>query len=173
MSVDIETIVRSAMRRAYNYGQTYWQQADSESFSQQKKSDITAESFQLFIEETCALLAAHPVQPKPVAEIAEINGCKTVFFDKNLPVGTKLYCSSAHSDTQVARVPSKGDYIMSMLGAKISVDVSTCDGDAGNRIFATVEEFQEDGEDSIIFLAVEQSRNFVAQPTAAIDEKKE
>lgn len=46
-----------------------------------------------------------------------------------------------------------------MEGLKVSVDVSTCDDDAGHRIFATVEMVQ-DG----VLLAVEDHRNFAPNP---------
>lgn len=41
IAVDIE----QAMLRAFNFGQTYWQQADSESIRQQTKSDETKKKF--------------------------------------------------------------------------------------------------------------------------------
>ena len=54
MNEQIEEVVRTAMRRAYNLGQTYWQQADSEYTSQHKKADVTAGRFIELIDETCA-----------------------------------------------------------------------------------------------------------------------
>jgi len=48
--------LRAALKRAYNLGQIYWQQADSEYISQQDKSDITAETFRKLVEDTVALL---------------------------------------------------------------------------------------------------------------------
>lgn len=47
-----------ALRLAYSLGQTYWQQADSESYSQNKKADITKAKFEALIVESCAALAA-------------------------------------------------------------------------------------------------------------------
>ncbi len=47
-----ETIVLNALNRAYQLGQTYWQQADSESYSQNAKSDVTAEKFRKLRDET-------------------------------------------------------------------------------------------------------------------------
>ena len=49
-------LVRKALRRAWELGQTYWQQADSESLKQQAKSDQTREAFNALIEETCDAL---------------------------------------------------------------------------------------------------------------------
>lgn len=45
------------MRRAFNLGQTYWQQADSDSYSQNKKSDATLATFNALVEEACGALA--------------------------------------------------------------------------------------------------------------------
>jgi hypothetical protein len=41
-----------AMRRAYALGQTYWQQADSEFYSQNKKADETTAKFNTLLRET-------------------------------------------------------------------------------------------------------------------------
>lgn len=46
--------LRAALKQAYNLGQIYWQQADSEYVSQQNKSDITAETFRKLVEDTVA-----------------------------------------------------------------------------------------------------------------------
>lgn len=45
------------MRRAFNLGQTYWQQADSDSYSQNKKSDATLATFNALVEEACSALS--------------------------------------------------------------------------------------------------------------------
>lgn len=50
--------VSKALRRAYSLGQTYWQQADSESYSQNKKSDETRAKFDALVDDTRAMLAA-------------------------------------------------------------------------------------------------------------------
>lgn len=41
-----------ALRKAWQLGQTYWQQADSESFSQNAKSNETQARFQQLVDET-------------------------------------------------------------------------------------------------------------------------
>lgn len=46
--------VRASLRRAYNLGQTYWQQADSEYISQHRKADVTAGCFVELIDATVA-----------------------------------------------------------------------------------------------------------------------
>lgn len=47
-----------------------------------------------------------------------------------------------------------------IIGMEISIDVSTCEEDAGHRVFARVEGLQEVGPDEMIVLATEYSRNF-------------
>lgn len=49
-------VVRTALKRAFNLGQTYWQQADSEFSSHWKKADTTREQFAQLVEDTCATL---------------------------------------------------------------------------------------------------------------------
>ena len=49
---DLCDTVSKAMRKAWQLGQTYWQQADSESLSQHKKADITQQKFDTLMEET-------------------------------------------------------------------------------------------------------------------------
>ncbi len=44
--------LRDAMKRAYNLGQTYWQQADSEYHSHWKKADVTAATFKQLVDDT-------------------------------------------------------------------------------------------------------------------------
>jgi hypothetical protein len=44
--------LRAALKRAYNLGQTYWQQADSEYSSHWKKADVTQATFRQLVDET-------------------------------------------------------------------------------------------------------------------------
>lgn len=60
MNEDIQDLVSKAMRKAWQLGQTYWQQADSESMSQWKKADITQAKFQQLADETRTAIAAQP-----------------------------------------------------------------------------------------------------------------
>ena len=55
---DVADAVSKALRRAYSLGQTYWQQADSESYSQNKKADDTERRFAALVEETRAQVLA-------------------------------------------------------------------------------------------------------------------
>jgi len=47
-----------ALRRAWQLGQTYWQQADSEYTSQHRKADETQAKFQALVDETRAAILA-------------------------------------------------------------------------------------------------------------------
>lgn len=55
-SGDVVDAVSKAMRRAWSLGQTYWQQADSESWSQNKKADETQYKFIALVDETRAAI---------------------------------------------------------------------------------------------------------------------
>lgn len=52
-------------------------------------------------------------------------------------------------------------------GKTVSVDVSTCDTDAGNRLFCKIVEVMEDG-DSFTLLAVDPEPNFETSPPAPV-----
>lgn len=56
-------VVEKALRRAYALGQTYWQQADSDSFSEQRRSNETAVKFSQLVADTCSA----PPAPAPEA----------------------------------------------------------------------------------------------------------
>jgi hypothetical protein len=58
MTDDTIDTVSKALRRAWQLGQTYWQQADSDSYKQQDKSDETQKKFEALVDETLALLSA-------------------------------------------------------------------------------------------------------------------
>ena len=49
-------VVEQALKRAYQLGQTYWQQADSDSWTQNKKSDETQVHFNALVTKTCEAL---------------------------------------------------------------------------------------------------------------------
>lgn len=63
---DALDIVSKALGKAWELGQTYWYQADSESWSQNRKSEATQAKFHALVDETRALLAkyGHPEGPK-------------------------------------------------------------------------------------------------------------
>jgi hypothetical protein len=51
--------LRKTLSKVWQLGQTYWQQADSDSYKQQDKSDETRKKYLALVEEASALLA-HP-----------------------------------------------------------------------------------------------------------------
>ncbi len=55
---DVVDTVSLAMRKAWQLGQIYWQQADSESIRQHRKADETQAKFQQLVEDTRAAIAA-------------------------------------------------------------------------------------------------------------------
>ena len=67
-AADLLAMVSKALREAYNLGQRYWQQADSEYISQHKKADDTRAKFLALVEETCATLAAGQATPAQAGE---------------------------------------------------------------------------------------------------------
>lgn len=56
---DIAEAFSKALRRAYSLGQTYWQQADSESYAQNRRADETSRKFEDLVRETREALFAH------------------------------------------------------------------------------------------------------------------
>jgi hypothetical protein len=48
---DIAETLAQALRRAYHLGQTYWQQADSESYAQNRRSEETQRKFDALVDE--------------------------------------------------------------------------------------------------------------------------
>jgi hypothetical protein len=56
--VDAAAQVEKALKRAFNLGQIYWQQADSESYSQNRKSDETQQRFTALVGEISSMLTA-------------------------------------------------------------------------------------------------------------------
>ena len=56
------------------------------------------------------------VDGEPVVEVAQVGGSPVVFWDKSLPVGTKLYTHTASSDKQAVSVPDGLlNHIVSMI----------------------------------------------------------
>lgn len=53
---DAQDIASKALRKAWQLGQTYWQQADSEYISQHRKADETQANFQKLVDETRAAI---------------------------------------------------------------------------------------------------------------------
>lgn len=74
LAEDLQDAVSKALRRAWQLGQTYWQQADSEYTSQHRKADETQGKFDALVEETRAALstAAQPTASQERGEAIEI-----------------------------------------------------------------------------------------------------
>ena len=67
---DKADVASKALRKAWQLGQTYWQQADSEYTSQHRKADETQAKFQTLVDETRAAILSDVtpngrVQPHP------------------------------------------------------------------------------------------------------------
>ena len=71
-AADLLAMVSKALREAYNLGQRYWQQADSEYISQHKKADDTRAKFLALVEETCAALAAGQATAAQAAHVGAV-----------------------------------------------------------------------------------------------------
>jgi hypothetical protein len=68
-ATDAAGAVSNALRHAYSLGQTYWQQADSESYSQNKKADETERRFATLVKETRAMVLAEELVRDPLTEV--------------------------------------------------------------------------------------------------------
>lgn len=65
---DTADLVSKALRKAWQLGQTYWQQADSEYPSQWKKADATQATFDQLVEDTRAVILADNSGAQPVPD---------------------------------------------------------------------------------------------------------
>ena len=79
---NIETM-KMALKRAFNLGQTYWQQADSEYTSHWKKADITKASFEQLVEDTCQVIE-QTQQAEPVVWMYQNKSTHEVRFQKHM-----------------------------------------------------------------------------------------
>lgn len=63
MNEDLQDYVSKAMRKAFQLGQTYWAQADSEYWSQNKKADETMSRFHDLVDEVRNHIAEEGLWP--------------------------------------------------------------------------------------------------------------
>ncbi len=63
MNEDLQDYVSKAMRKAFQLGQTYWAQADSEYWSQNKKADETMSRFHDLVDEVRNHIAEEGLGP--------------------------------------------------------------------------------------------------------------
>lgn len=62
-SGEIAETLAKALRRAYLLGQTYWQQADSESYAQNRRADETQRKFEALMDEVQSALKQNARSP--------------------------------------------------------------------------------------------------------------
>lgn len=86
MSDNNEALVASiklALRKAFNLGQTYWQQADSEYVSQHKKANATREKLEELIteaEEALSAAGSQSVADQLLRDAPSIGNCNTIGY---------------------------------------------------------------------------------------------
>lgn len=68
---DTADLVSKALRRAWQLGQTYWQQADSEYQSHWKKADATQATFDQLVEDTRAAILTSNSGTQPAPSVPE------------------------------------------------------------------------------------------------------
>ena len=68
---DTADLVSKALRRAWQLGQTYWQQADSEYQSHWKKADATQATFDQLVEDTRAAILTSNSGAQPAPSVRE------------------------------------------------------------------------------------------------------
>lgn len=61
--IEAREALKRALQRAFQFGQTYWMQADSESYSENRKAATTHAKYNEFVEQTLEALA----RPAPEA----------------------------------------------------------------------------------------------------------
>ena len=89
-AADLLAMVSKALREAYNLGQRYRQQADSEYISRHKKADATRAKFLALVEETCAALAAEQQAAPKAAPVTQQAGYAEVIECGNSYAKVKL-----------------------------------------------------------------------------------
>jgi hypothetical protein len=98
--------VRQALRRAFDLGQLYWQQADSDSPRQHAKADQTQAKFDALVAQTCSALQQQEAGSarQIIEEIANgWDGCEYDAPGGGIDIG---YAIRAHADKLLACAPS-------------------------------------------------------------------
>ena len=111
--------IRAAMKRAFNLGQTYWQQADSEYVSQQNKSDATRAKFNELLESTMDHVSNPPEADKP-NPLEDLNYAKMMVRSSGYSLVSADFINSFAEFIQDWR---KGDFDLPKLAA---LDVKAC-----------------------------------------------
>jgi hypothetical protein len=105
LSDDTIDAVSKALRRAWELGQTYWQQADSDYWKQQDLSVGTQQKFEMLIDETSALLAADGALTFESALAELVNK-----IDTSLDSGD-LLTDARRASTAIDAILTKGDLV--------------------------------------------------------------
>jgi len=107
---DIADAVSKAMNRAWQLGQTYWQQADSDSYSQNRKSSETQAKFNALVDETRAALLAAP--PPLTAEQIQDYEEAAVIAASDAPPAAEAAPATGESGAK----PDARDWLLDVMG---------------------------------------------------------
>ena len=111
---DLQDIVTKALKKSFQLGQTYWQQADSEYFSQNKKADETQAKFYELEEEARATIrealadhsgdanemVAEPVKHESVMDYEHICALREI---EQIQAGDSYFFVRPENDTPTSR----------------------------------------------------------------------
>ena len=75
--------IADALWKAFSFGETYWQQADSESYSQNKKAGETRSRFNVFVDETVKAIASAQAQQEPPVAHGVFVGTRLVKLEES------------------------------------------------------------------------------------------
>lgn len=116
--------IKTALRKAYLLGQTYWQQADSEYTSQHRKADETQAKFEQLVTDTVAALTSPEKVPDAVMQA--LDRMSTPLHDSRL--------SGLTAELDAANIKTIRDYVLSgAVPAKVVGDDQHPDDAAVDR----------------------------------------
>jgi hypothetical protein len=105
----LESRLRVAMRAAYAFGITYWQQANNDGTAQNEKADKTADAFESHLDESCHCLARHAELASampPALEVAS-DSIKQLFkFYQVATLEELVEAQSSHIERLQGKLPS-------------------------------------------------------------------
>ena len=95
------------MQQAYQLGQKYWQQADSESYAQNKKSIETDTKFYALIDEVRVVIAN-----TPNVKITEVNGTRWIVTREVRAdrCGPEMIAICRNEDLAISVIKARPDY---------------------------------------------------------------
>ena len=116
---DTADLVSKALRRAWQLGQTYWQQADSEYQSHWKKADATQATFDQLVEDTRAAILTSNSGAQPAPSVP--NGWKEAAIAWEV-------CASIHREYGKGKDPffntRQGDFVKHANDARAKLAVA-------------------------------------------------